>query len=133
MITAAFQRAQEGQLCTICSKRVAHAIFQRHRDACKINPIDNDVIFVSANEIPANKFFMTEMKVSATQINSNTIISQQPSTSKTQFNGRRYSTDVVKVTKKIKKEPKRRSVEITPKIQEYFVSDSDCNNFLNYM
>lgn len=125
MLAAAFQKAKEGRLCTICNQRVAHDTFQRHRDICSISSEDDDVVFVPINDISTNESDVKKPKIKLSSYE----FDCTHSTLNTQEEDH-YKRGIVKVIKKEKKEPKRKSLETTPKISEYFVSDSDCKIYL---
>uniref|UniRef100_A0A914HIY4 Fanconi-associated nuclease n=1 Tax=Globodera rostochiensis TaxID=31243 RepID=A0A914HIY4_GLORO len=71
----AFRTALRGRMCTICKKRVAHAIYQRHSNDCSKTTADNygsdeDIIFCgivpssSRNEEPIQRQLKTERRSS---------------------------------------------------------------------
>lgn len=57
-IMMAFATARAGTKCSICNKRVSHAVYQRHIEKCKIPEDDDDIVFlqeIPGNQIPANR------------------------------------------------------------------------------
>lgn len=67
MLQKAFVKATSGRQCLICKNQIPHAYYQRHRDECKLDESDDDIIFIE--EILTENFSVNKVqKIESTQV-----------------------------------------------------------------